>query len=233
MTSAVLRPALPLVVAAALGASGCLSPYLKRAADVPEPKPSPALVSGFVVHFDSSEEKSLVGAAIDAAQNAGLDEFGKKATDLLAAALAERGYTAAWDGPRTAKLDVIQIASNSGSAALTGQWRHPESSHWVPQAVDSLFVKPADVIAKIRGEEEKEYFAFADILIRDNGIILKEPWVVVRAVVYDQDARKVLDLQGVGSGESQVFLADRSPKNLEVALTRGFESLKAVQEEAL
>lgn len=233
MPSTALRSSLPLLLVAALSATGCLSPYLKRAADAPEPKPSPALVSGFVVHFDSNgEEKSLVGAAIDAAQNAGLDEFGKKATELLTAALEERGYTAAWDGPRSAKLDLIQISSNAGSAALTGQWRHPESSHWIPQAVDSLFTKPIDVISKIKGDG-KEYFAFADILIRDSGMILKEPWVVVRAVVYDQDAKKVLDLQGIGTGNSQVFVADRSPKNLEVALIKGFESLKAVKEEAL
>lgn len=194
--------------------SSCLSPYLKRAADVPAEEPPPALVAGFLLHFNSNgQEKSLLDLAVDAAQNSALDDFGLKATPMLASALAERGYTGVFDKERSKKLDAIQLGSDSGTAALTGQWRHPESSYWTPSTVDSLFVKPADVISKIKGEAAPEYFAFADVSIQDGGLFLKEPHVVVRAVVYDQDARKVLDLQGIGMGASSLFFCDRSPKN--------------------
>lgn len=224
-----------VTLAIAATASGCLSPYLRRAPDVPPEKPSPALVSGLVVRFDAgAQQKSLVSMAIDSAQNAGLAEFGDKATSLLASALAERGYEVTYDRARTKELDTMQLSSNSATAALTGQWRHPEASYWTPDMVDSLFVKPADIVGKLNGDAAPTYFAFADVTIRDTGwFFIKEPTVVVRAVVYDRDARKVLDLQGIGQGDSTAFVADRSPQNLERALSRGFESLKTVQEEAL
>jgi hypothetical protein len=219
-----------LVVAmvASLSLTGCLSPYLKQASDAPAAKPSAALVTGLNVRFDSSGEKSLVDAAVDAAQNARLEEFGKDATELLEKALAEHGYTPAYDGARTSKLDLIQLASSAGTAALTGTWRHPKTSHWSPDGVNSLFVKPGDVIGKITVNGQNEYFVFAEVIIRDTGMFMKSPFVVVRASIYDQTSRKVLDLQGLGEGDSRFMFADRSPINLRLALQRGFESLKAV-----
>jgi hypothetical protein len=212
---------------------GCFSPYLKRAANVPEPKPSPAVVAGFVVRFDAGmQEKSLLDAAIDAAQNSMLAEFGTSATDLLKERMAQYGYTVAFDQPRSAKLDAVQLSSNAGTAALTGQWRHPEASYWTPDMVDSLFVKPSDIVSKIK-TDQKEFFGFADVVIRDTGIILKEPTVIVKVAVYDQDAKKVLDLGGIGSGASSIFVSDRSPNNLKIALTKAFESLAQAKEESL
>src|SRR5436305_1067026 len=98
-----LRRAIPLFSAiVALALSACAAPYLKTAANQPDPKPSPALVAGLNVRFDNAgQDKGLIGAAVDAAQNSQLDEFGKKATDMLAAALADRGYTPAYDAPRS------------------------------------------------------------------------------------------------------------------------------------
>jgi hypothetical protein len=214
---------------AALSLTGCLSPYLKRASDVPASKPSTALVVGFNIRFDSSGEQSLV----DVAQNAGLDEFGENATGLLEAALAEYGYTPAYDGPRTAKLDAIQLESNATTAALTGTWRHPRTSHWSPGSVNSLFVKPGDVLRKLEVDGQNEYFLFAEICIRDKGMFMKEPYLVVRVSIYDQASRKVLDLQGIGEGDSRFMSTDRSPTNLQLSLQRGFESLKAVSVEPL
>lgn len=233
-TRAFPRAAVLSVAVLALAVSGCAKPWLKQDTKAPEPKPSNALVTGFSVRFDSgSQDKSLLEAAADAAQNAQLADFGKKATDLFVAALAERGYTATFDQNRTRPLDAIQLASNSGAAALTGMWRHPDASHWTPDTVDNWMQKPGDVITKVKAADGKEYYAFAEIVIRDQGMFFKEPFMVVRASVYDQDAKKVLDLQGIGEGESHFFMADRSPANLETALKRGFESLKTVQAEQL
>ncbi|MFL5322223.1 MAG: hypothetical protein ACJ790_21375 [Myxococcaceae bacterium] len=224
-----LRSASLFVVAiAALTLTGCLSPYMKHAANTPDPKPSNALVAGFNIRFDSQGQKSLLDAAADVAQNSMLADFGKQATPMLATVLSDNGFTAAYDGPRAGKLDAIQLQSNSSVAALTGTWRHPDSSHWTPDTVDALFTKPADVIGKIKVDGQKEYFAFTEVVIRDKGMFFKEPYVVVRTTIYDQDAKKVLDLQGIGEGESRFFVADRSPKNLETALQRGFESIKTV-----
>jgi len=230
------RRFLPLmtVAVAALFATGCMKPYLKVAPNTPDPRPSEALVSGFSVHHDDThQEKSLLDAAVDAAQNAQLTDFGELATEMLKAALAERGYTATFDGPRTHRLDIIQIASNKTTAVLTGSWRHPDTSHWRPDALEGMFMKPMDVIGKIRVDGQKEFFVFADVSIRDYGLIMKEPYVVVRTSVWDQDGKKVLDLRGIGSGDSSFMWADRSPQNLQLALKRGFESLEAVEEQPL
>lgn len=228
-----LRSAALSLAVTALALTGCAKPYLKQAANTPDPKPSNVVVAGFNVRVESNNDGSLLDAAADMAQNSMLADFGKEATPLLASALAERGYTATYDNARATKLDVIQLQSNSGVAALTGTWRHPDSSHWTPDAVDSLFVHPNDVISKIKVDGQKEYFAFTEVLIRDNGMFMKEPYVVVRTAIYDENARLVLDLRGLGYGESRFMIADRSPKNLEVALQRGFESLKTVPAEQL
>ena len=219
----------------ALATTGCFSPYFKRASASPEPKPSPALVAGFVVHFNDNTDKSVLSAAVDLAQNAGLDEFGRKASEMFAQAIEKHGYTAAWDGPRSARLDAVQISSNASTAALTGQWRHPDSSYWVPQTVDSLFMKPADLIAKVTLPDAtaKEYYAFADVAIADGGMFLKEPVVIVRAVIYDAASTKVVELGGIGSGTSSFMFADRSPNNLQAALQNAFDSLQTVAEQPL
>lgn len=228
-----LSPSL-MVLSVALVFTGCIKPHLRHNASQPDPKPSNALVSGMTVRFDDgSQDKSLLDAAVDAAQNSKLEEFGKQATELLGAKLAEHGYNVTFDGPRSSKLDAIQLASSSTTAALTGLWRHPESSHWSPAQVEGLLTNPADVVGKIKVDGQKEYFAFAEVVIRDTGMFMKEPFVVVRTSVFDAAGVKVLDLQGIGSGESSFMFADRSPKNLEVALQRGFESLKTVQVEPL
>lgn len=236
MSNVMSRATLALALTAVIASTGCFSPYLKRSSTNPEPKPSNALVAGFVVHFDdNNSEKSVLEAAVDVAQNAGLDEFGKNASGMLAKALEKHGYTATWDGPRSARLDAVQIKSDSTTAALTGQWRHPDSSYWVPQTVDSLFVKPADLIAKLTlpNATGKEYYAFADVAIANSGLILKEPTVIVRAVVYDASSQKVLELGGIGQGSSSPFLADRSPTNLQKALENAFASLETVGEQPL
>jgi hypothetical protein len=229
-----LRRTLPLVVVLALGASGCFTPYLKRAADAPDPKPSEALVGGFMVRFqDSGQNRDLLAAAVNAAQNAGLAEFGQKATTLHAEALAQWGYTVKYDGARATKLDLLQIESGAATSALTGTWRHPEASSWGPQMVESLFVKPVDIVGKLKDDAQKEYFVFTEITIQERGFVLKEPAVFVRTAIFDAGGRKVLDLAAVGAGNSSFLLADRSPPNLERALDAAFKGLAAVKEETL
>ena len=105
---------LPLAALVAVFATGCMSPYLKRAPNTPEPSPSPALVTGFQVRVDSgNQEKSLLDAAVDAAQNSQLEEFGKQATKLLGEVLGTHGFTVAYDQQRTFKLDAMQLAEEA------------------------------------------------------------------------------------------------------------------------
>lgn len=223
--------ALVVVVAAS---TGCFSPYLRKAPNEPSPVPSPALVSGLVVRFDDGGgQKSLLSAVVDAAQNSELEAFGKKATAMMEQSLVPHGYTLSWDQARTRPLDAFQVKSDSTTAALTGQWRHPDASYWTPQMVDSLFVKPKDIVGKVRVDGQKEYFAFASVDIFDGGNIFKEPYVTVRIAIYDQDSKKVLDLAGRGAGESNFLFSNRGASNLEVALTRAFDQLKSVPIENL
>jgi hypothetical protein len=219
-----LRSSLALVSLVAI--TGCLSPFLKSAADTPQPKPSKALLAGMLVR--NPGDASLLRMA----QNAGLEEFGKRATDQLQSTMAAHGYELTFDGPRTSALDAIQMHQDATTAALTGQWRHPQASYWTPQTVDSLFVKPKDMIAKL-SPQDKEYFVFADVNVVDDGIILKDPRIVVRAVVYDATGKAVLDLQGLGEGESAFLFANHSPDNLNKALANAFDSVKALQEQPL
>lgn len=224
-----------MVAAVALAASGCARPFLRADSKAPDPKPSNALVAGFTVRFvdTSTENKSVVEAASDIAQNSQLADFGKRAAEMYAQALAQHGYTVMYDRSRATELDAIKLESSSTASALTGVWRHPDASLWTPETVDGLFVHPQDVIGKVRAADGKEYFAFGEVRIQNTGWFFKEPLVVVRASIYDRDAHKVLDLQGVGSGDTQFFIANRSPQNLELALKRGFESLATVKTEEL
>ena len=69
--------------------------------------------------------------------------------------------------------------------------------------------------------------------IADGGMFLKEPVVIVRAVIYDAASTKVLELGGIGAGTSSFMFADRSPTNLQAALQKAFDSLQTVAEQPL
>jgi hypothetical protein len=122
----------------------------------------------------------------------------------------------------------VQLAANSATAALTGGWRHPDASSWTPALMHSMFVQPPQMIGKIRGDAKDERFAFVSVDIQDTGMTMKEAQVVVRISVYGSDGQELLDLQGIGSGDSALFVANRSPGGLGVALERAFASVKAV-----
>lgn len=211
---------------------GCFSPYLRRAAEPASP-PLEALTGGFVVVFeDSGGEKSALDAAVMIAQNASLESFGKSATEQLKPELAKRGFALTFDENRSAQLDMIRLGSDGAVAALTGIWRHPQSSMTRPMNVEGLLVKPADVLAKL-SPKSGEHFAFVEVSIRDQGLIWVEPGVVLRTVVYDAQGQKVLDLQGVGQGKGSLFFTDRSADNLREGLTRAVASLESVEPEML
>ena len=122
-----MRALLLSVVASVLLSSGCATMWMKQAPNTPDPRPSKAMVAGWTVHFDDPNAemnggKSLVGAALDALQNSGLDDFGKKATEQLKLALALRGYDMTFDHERSKILDTVELQSSKGAAALTGMW---------------------------------------------------------------------------------------------------------------
>lgn len=231
LTTAVRNTAL---VAFVVASTGCFTPYLRKAPNQPEPSPAPVLASGYVVRFnDGGAQKSLLSAALDVAQNSELEAFGKQATTLIEETLKTHGYNLVFDQARTRSLDAFQVKSDSTTAALTGQWRHPDASYWTPQMVDSLFVKPRDIVSKVAVEGQQEYFAFASVDIYDSGNFFKEPHVTVRIAIYNQDSRKVLDLGGTGEGESNLFVSNRGAQNLERALVQAFAQLKTVTLETL
>jgi hypothetical protein len=233
----------PLIFALA---TGCATTWLKKSPGSPEPKPSDALLTAMVVQLgrpSSSSSKSVsqavVGLAISAAQNAELAEFGTKATERLTAVLLEQGYALKTDGARTRPLDAVQAANSAVTSAVTGRWSHPDGSMWIPSYIDSLFVKPRDILAKVVQEGKKEYFSTTEIFIYDSGVIWlcgliwQFPVVQFHTVIYDEQSRKVLDMQGYGSGDGSLFIADHSKANLDKALTASFDSIRAVKEEPL
>ena len=207
---------------------GCLTPFVARKGSLPETRPAPALTSGFVVANANSERSVL-----DAVQDGGLSEFGTGAVEPISAALAAKGYAIAFDKGRAKVLNAANITSDSTTTALTGAFHHPEASYWTPDLLGGPFVSAKDLIVKIRTDNADEFFAFVGVNIRQSGIIFKEPQVEVRVSVYDANGVKVLDLRGLGVGDSSPFIANRSPSNLKLGLSRAVASFQSLTEEAL
>lgn len=223
-----------LVAALVVTATGCFSPYIKKTPNQPDPNPSSALGAGYVVRFnDGGGQKSLLDAAVDAAQNAGLEEFGKAAQPKVEATLKDHGYTLTFNRERAKTLEAISLRSDATTAAFTGQWVHPDSTYWTPQYVDNLFTKPADFTTKLKVEGQHEYFAFVSIDIFDSGLLFKEPYIIIRTLIADENGKIVAELGGHGKGESSPFVTNRSPQNLERALDAALAEMKSVAVTAL
>lgn len=225
-----------IAIGIVVAATGCFWPYVRKAENEPQPAPSPTLALGLVVEFNNGAFVGIVNVIVDALQNSELDRFGRGATTLIGTTLAAHGYLLAFDRERSRALNKYGSYGNrsdSTTVALTGKWAHPETSSWTPQSVDSLLVRPADIVRRIAVAGRVEYFAFASVSISDGGNIFKEPWVTVRISVYNQRAKKVLDLAGRGVGQSSFYFSNRSPPNLELALTRAFEQLETIAVEEL
>ncbi len=204
--------------------TGCAHAYLMRADNTPDPAPSPVLITGFAVEFDHGPSGPSL---VDALQNGALADFGAEVAEVLQEHLASFGFIASYDATRTVALDRVQLSSSAATAAFTGTWRHPEASSWTPRRVESLFVSPVDVIARVRQPGARGYFGFVGVSVSDHGLIMKEPTVVVTVSIYDESGNKVLALQGVGAGDAQLLLSDRSPLNLSNALKRAMLTLAA------
>jgi hypothetical protein len=217
-----------VVVAAALTASGCLKPWLKRLGTTPEVRPTAALMGGMVARFDGPI------SLVDLAVKSSLDEFGRGSVDPLQKALALEGYALVFDKERAAALDDVHFESTDTVLDVSGHWRHPEASSWAPDMVESPLVAPRDLVSKLRKEDlPQEHFAFVGLDVNDVGNIFREPIVIARVTVYDAAGVKVLDLRGIGTGRSSFLFADRSPKNLRIAFDEAVASLATVTEEPL
>jgi hypothetical protein len=217
-----------VVLAVALLCAGCSSPFMKQAANTPNPRPSKVLVAGFalVLNIEPDENKLIAYA-----QNSRLGEVGMKATELVTQLLVEQGYTPVYDPECATKLAMMP--TTGVISPLSGQWHHPATSALDPAAVDSLFVKPRQILRKLRVPNEKGYFAFVGIDIQDTGFIVREPTVVTRVTIWDQDSHKVLDVQGIGSGRSMPFASDRTVGNLTRAVTASVASVQGQAPEPL
>jgi hypothetical protein len=221
-----LRLASLLIIVAA--ASACLTPYVSRKDALPEPRPAPTLIAGYTVQNPGSSRSIL-----DLAQDSGLAEFGDASVAMVQTALAEKGFALAFDKLRTNEINQGGIGGDSATAALTGAYNHPQSSYWAPDLLHGPFVKPMDLIAKVKGSDGAEHFAFCAIYVRDLGILLKEPQVELRVDIFDGAGTKIISLRGVGVGETNFLVNNRSPSNLQVALERAIASFKPLQETPL
>jgi hypothetical protein len=226
MSVAVLRLTSLMVVLAA--SSACLTPYVSRKDSLPEPRPAPTLIAGYTVQNPGSQRSIL-----DVAQDSGLAAFGEASVPLVQAALAEKGFALTFDKLRTNEINQGGIGGDSATSALTGAFNHPQSSYWAPDLLHGPFVKPLDLITRVKGEDGAEHFAFCALYVRDLGMILKEPQVELRVDIFDGSGVKVLSLRGLGVGETGFLINNRSPTNLQVALERAIASLGTLEETPL
>ncbi|MDP2340628.1 MAG: hypothetical protein Q8O67_06710 [Deltaproteobacteria bacterium] len=225
-----MSPVLPwrvvVVALIAVAAGGCLKPWLKRLGTAPEARPTPALITGMVARFDGP------ASLVDLAQKSGLDEFGRASVDPLRKAMELEGYTLTFDKARATALDGVPFQSEGTVLDFNGQWRHPDASSWAPDMVESPLVAPRELISMLK-TEDGEHFAFVGLDINDVGNIFREPIVIARVTVYDAAGVKVLDLRGIGTGNTSFLFADRSPANLRIAFDEAVASLATVTEEPL
>ncbi len=216
----------PCLLFVVVVAGGCLRPWLRRLGNTPPAPPVPALIGGMVARFDGP------WSLADLAESGGLDEFGRSTVDPLTRALAFQGYTLSFDKERAALLDDVAFDGDE-PPPTAAQWRHPEGSAWTPDRVESTPTLPRSLVNRLREHYDKEHYAFVGLDINDVGSLFREPIVIARITVYDDDATKVLDLRGIGTGKTSFLFANRSPENLRVAFDEAVASLATVSAEPL
>lgn len=230
---------LPVLMAAVLS-TGCATTFVKQTTNVPEAGSAPTLLSAYVVgQIDANQDDDLLGAMVDAAQNAALEEFGNKAYGKVAAQLAERGFVVELDAPRARSLDAVQIDGGAALAALAGVWKHPETSGWNANRVSrdiSAGMDRESVVKKLYEEGKQKYFAFVHIGLIDEASwfgLWAVPELRVHSAVISSEGKLVMESQGVGKGNGALFFANRSPDNLLVALDNAIDAMTKVKVEEL
>ncbi len=234
MNRVVSRVGIAAVVVVAALQSACMTPFVSRRGDDPQPRPAPTLTAGFTAKSGSSDRSLL-----DVAQDSGLSDFGAAAVGPITAALEKKGYAVAFDKARILPLNSVSMGSDSATTALTGVYHHPESSYWAPEQLNGPFLSAKDLIVKIdapaegAGDASAQRYAFISLTIWKGGFVIIEPIVDLRVAIYDGTGQKMLELRGVGSGDGNLFLADKSPTNLMKGLERAIASFETLTEEPI
>lgn len=241
MTANLIRSrfsALPLLLAATLS-TGCATTYIKQTANVPESGSAPTLLASYTVKKQQQGEGSVLDAAVDAAQNAQLEEFGNQAFKTVAERLAKRGFVLELEAPRARAIDVIQIDGGAALAAMTGFWKHPETSGVQTIELTNLIAGGANrkhFAGKLYEDGKQKYFAFVGVNVLDQESFFglwKSPEIRVHSVVISAEGQLVMESQGIGVGNGSLFFADRSPKNLLVAMEGAVAALEKAKVEEL
>jgi hypothetical protein len=204
------------------------TPYQQRRQQLVASPPMPTLLTGMVVQFHDSGTDGGPGL-LDAAQNAGLDDFGRWLMKPLRDALLQHGFDLTYDGGRTMRMDLVAVAPNAATAALTGKWRHPDASSVTPSMLHGLLANPAAVVQRVPapGQGQQESYAFVEVNISDGGWLWKHPRVELRASVFDAKGVELLDMVGVGDGDDALFVANRGAVNLRLSFDGALRTAQA------
>ncbi|MEE2751440.1 MAG: hypothetical protein VX519_08410 [Myxococcota bacterium] len=227
--------------------TGCLKTYVYRSPDL-----SPdATLSTLMVHTGVQTEQtrefildegvsSISGndialLASDIAQNRKLDQFGMIVMDSSEPFLTSQGLDVVIDTDRAKalrKFDWTQFQNNT--TVISGNWVDPRGN--VMPLVPGMPLRNT-IYSKLGkalhagGAPEGYLYVVADV--HERGLFRRYPKLSLTFVVHDELGQELLVAQGVGKGQHNFLVTDRSPENLSLALGNALESLSEAEVLAL
>ena len=217
----------------------CARPFLKVSPNLQKPNNAPTLVATMYINAnpnppDPDEDETpapSLSETLEQTENLSLDESGEIFYSMTESFFAKEGFAIFEDKTRVEKNNLIKGNDaqqlKTVAQVLSGIW-YSQGSSTVDINNNTILFKFTvnDVVKRFDSDVPDEYFLFATTRIyRDQHWFKVRPRIIVDYVVISDQKEVVMRARGVGYGESNFFVLDRSPQNLKIALKESIESI--------
>jgi len=217
----------------------CAKPFLKVDSSLSAQQEAPTLLT--VATIDASGGENQERSLIDVAQSIDLSKTGEHLIDKSTVFLKDYGFKVSKNKEQAQRIDIIKgDAIETGKdvvAVLSGVWFSKDTA---TQRIDNNTILLGsyrnNLVGKLNNPDvENEYFLFAaaSVFVKTDWLIMKTPRMVIDYKILSEKGDVVFKARGVGYGETDPFIADKSERNLMIAIDSAINSIKAEPKEEL
>ncbi|CAN0420643.1 unnamed protein product, partial [Laminaria digitata] len=223
-----IKTMMAVLLVSTMALSACGKDYVKTSEGLilEKSKARPTLLVTMGMHNEDTGEESMLKAAAAASNNQNIDTVGQDAFNQIKGLLAEDGFVLTLDAEQAKKHGTSKMAENESMQKMAGYWYHPDcSSNSFNYGVLGLNMET--IALNLRDPENlDEHFASVDVSVGEgSGFSIGRigrfyPIVTISIRIIDNAGKEVYRARYRGKGDKNFLVADRSPSNMKLAISR-------------